>query len=189
MDAESGLYVSVCPQVGPTFFAVDVIDGRRVTIGSVCACTSSVSLCRLRYEFPSTMVAKSKVSGRIEKGIVIGCQSIAEEVGRLTLRPRVIRFKNLLTHQEDTLEVPEEETVGEIRRRYANINGHAAAYGLQSLVRDAFGDWTCRELELSKTLEQNGVPNEASVFEEVDLPSDFCTPVIFAQWMDDLTCQ
>ena len=95
----------------------------------------------------------------------------------------------MLTDQEDTLEVPEEETVGEIRRRYSNINGHAAAYGLRSLARDACGNWTCRELDLTKTLEQNGLPNEALAFEEVDLLSDFSTPVIFAQWMDDLTCQ
>ena len=106
----------------------------------------------------------------------------------MTQSARVIRLKNTLTGQEDKLEVPGEETVGEIRRRYLEINGHAQAYGMKSLVINAKGEWICKELNLRKTLEENGIPNEAFLFEQLDLEPDFYTPVILTYWMDDLTC-
>lgn len=40
----------------------------------------------------------------------------------------MLRIKNVLTKQEDTLEVPCEELLSEIRGRYLKINAHAHAY-------------------------------------------------------------
>lgn len=47
------------------------------------------------------------------------------QIGALSTRVRLIRIKNVLTGQEDRLEVPGEEMVVEIRERYMDINSHA----------------------------------------------------------------
>lgn len=45
------------------------------------------------------------------------CLFPAAQLGNLSSRVRVVRMKNVLTKQEDTIEVPSEETVVEIRER------------------------------------------------------------------------
>lgn len=45
------------------------------------------------------------------------CLLPAAQLGNLSSRVRVVRMKNVLTKQEDTIEVPSEETVVEIRER------------------------------------------------------------------------
>lgn len=45
------------------------------------------------------------------------CFFPAAQLGNLSSRVRVVRMKNVLTKQEDTIEVPSEETVVEIRER------------------------------------------------------------------------
>lgn len=42
-------------------------------------------------------------------------------------------------------------------------------------------------VDMSKTLEENGVPDESVEFEELGLPVDMHVPVIFLYYMDDLT--
>lgn len=44
-----------------------------------------------------------------------------------------------------------------------------------------------RELNINKTLQDNGVVDEANAFEALDLPTDFHIPVLHAYWVDDLT--
>ena len=39
------------------------------------------------------------------------------QIGNLSKKTRVVRVKNVLTSQEDTVEVPSEETIAEIRER------------------------------------------------------------------------
>lgn len=56
-------------------------------------------------------------------------------VGDLTACTRLVRIKNVLTAQEATLEVPEEETVGEIRERYLVHNWHAKGYTWKVMKR------------------------------------------------------
>ncbi len=56
------------------------------------------------------------------------------QIGSLSSRTRVVRVKNVLTGQEDCLEVPSEENVVEIRERYLEINWHAASYTFKALV-------------------------------------------------------
>lgn len=96
-------------------------------------------------------------------------------------------MKNTLTEQEDKIEVCEEETLAEIRRRYLAINRHAGAYGMKSFVKDKNGKWTLQELKMHKTLTQNGIPNEAASFEEIGMDHERVIPTILVYWMDDLT--
>ena len=44
-----------------------------------------------------------------------------------------------------------------------------------------------RELDLNKTLYENGIEDETAAYESVDLPSDFHVPVLHVYWNDDLT--
>lgn len=92
--------------------------------------------------------------------------------------------------------MPSEETVVEIRERYLELNWHAKSYTWKALVKakkgrplvdgaegqgaaDAAmaGEFIFAELDLNKTLEENGVPNETSEFEDhqVRLSQGSCT--------------
>lgn len=44
-----------------------------------------------------------------------------------------------------------------------------------------------RELDLNKTLQENGVVDESGAFESLDMPSDYHVPVLHVYWNDDLT--
>jgi hypothetical protein len=56
-------------------------------------------------------------------------------VGALSAATRLVRIRNVLTGQEDILEVPGEETVAEVQQRYLAVNSHAASYTWKALVR------------------------------------------------------
>ena len=108
--------------------------------------------------------------------------------GKLSLSVRKIRLKNVLTGQEHLMEVPSEETVAEMRERYLDYNWHAGSYTWKVLRQDGGGgDWGFVELDLNKTLEENGVVDEAEDFEKLAIPSDFFIPVIHLYYTDDLT--
>jgi hypothetical protein len=109
--------------------------------------------------------------------------------GKLSLECRIIRVKNVLTQQEHTLEVPAEETLAEIRERYLAMNAHACAYIWKAFVRQAqpTGCLEPSELDMSKTLTENGLPNEAAAFEECGLDFNLQVPVLHLYWSDDLT--
>lgn len=40
---------------------------------------------------------------------------------------------------------------------------------------------------MNKTLQENGVVDDANTYEALDLPTDFHTPVLHVYWNDDLT--
>lgn len=111
------------------------------------------------------------------------------QVGTLSQHVRLIRIKNVLTEQEDQLEVPAEESVGEIRQRYLQLNAHANSYTWKAMVKKGGANITPQfeELDLNKTLAENGVPDEVPDFEAYDLPSDYYVPVLHVYWNDDLT--
>lgn len=44
-----------------------------------------------------------------------------------------------------------------------------------------------QELHMNQTLEDNGVVNETSTFEDLQVPSDAFIPVLHVYWNDDLT--
>lgn len=189
-------------------------------------------------------------------------------VGALTAAPRRVRVRNVLTQQEDEVEVAGEETVGEVQERYLRVNAHAGSYtwkalvrvggggrgrredggrgtepgitafrgagqgrGYQSVVRvggrppqlllrcpqrtrwrllrhaappphprpppaprarrqvrcgrGAAPEWA--ELDMARTLADNGLPDEAGSYEDAGLAGDEAVPVLHLYWNDDLT--
>ena len=111
------------------------------------------------------------------------------QIGLLSLNVRPIKLLNTLTQQEHELEVPGEETLNEILtrcarrlklpllfarfprprprvepsrfgRRYLPYNSHAASYTWKFLGN---------VLDMSLTLEQNGVPDERELYAKLNL--------------------
>lgn len=136
------------------------------------------------------------------------------KVGLLSAATRLVRVRNVLTEQEDTLEVPCEETVAQLQQRYLALNAHAGSYTWKALVKRARQgggsgaaaaaaaastqaatmhqqqqqqqhEW--RELCMGQTLQENAVLDESSEYEALDLPSDYHVPVLHMYWNDDLT--
>lgn len=108
------------------------------------------------------------------------------QVGLLSQKTRVVRFKNVLTGQEDQLEVPSEELIREIRERYLEYNWHAASYTWKVMLPHD-GEYTFQVLDMDKTLEDNGVLDENDEFETLAIPDDYYIPVIHLYYKDDLT--
>ena len=112
---------------------------------------------------------------------------------------------NTLNGHEHLLEVCSEETLNEILQRYKNINAHAESYtwkrhsgydsGHQKKISNAQdeADYTGGAavdpltLDMTKTLEENGIHDEADEFQSLGLPSDFYIPGILLYYNDDLT--
>jgi hypothetical protein len=99
-------------------------------------------------------------------------------VGSFTKRTRKVTMMNLMTKQKNTLEVPVEETVEEIRQRYLLQNAHAGSYTWKRLGTP---------LNMSKTLEENGMKDETEEFERLGIDPDDHIPVIHLYFDDDLT--
>lgn len=85
--------------------------------------------------------------------------------------------------------MPGEETLREIRTRYAEYNWHSESYAWRVLRRDPDGDRELKfvDVDLDKTLEENGVVDDAETFEALSIPSDAAMPVIHLYFKDDLT--
>jgi len=108
------------------------------------------------------------------------------QVGNLSKRIRLVLIKNVLTGQEDTIEVPSEETIAEIRERYLELNWHAKSYTWKALVHSE-GSFQFVELDMNKTLAENEVQDEATEFEDHHISTDFYIPILHVYWNDDLT--
>lgn len=52
---------------------------------------------------------------------------------------------------------------------------------------DYAGKFKFAELDMNKTLKENGVPDEKSELEDYHVPTDFYIPVLHVYWNDDLT--
>lgn len=99
-------------------------------------------------------------------------------IGYLSKKVRKIIIVNMLTAQKDTLEVCAEETLSDIRQRYLAYNKHAKSYTWKRLGRP---------LDMTKTLEENGVVDEANEFADLRLDDDFYIPTLHVYFNDDLT--
>ena len=93
-----------------------------------------------------------------------------------------VRIVNTLSKQEVILEVCTEETMQQILDRYMDYNGHASSYTWKALDNGDF-----RPLDMSKTLEQNGIYDETKEFERLRIDRDFYVPVLHLYYNDDLT--
>lgn len=86
----------------------------------------------------------------------------------------------MLTHQEDIIEVPCEETIEEIQERYLLVNEHAASYTWKTV--------TNKPLDMEGTLDENEIFDETSKFEELGIPQNqWYIPPILIYFDDDLT--
>ncbi|MBN3314793.1 CB5D1 protein, partial [Atractosteus spatula] len=100
------------------------------------------------------------------------------EVGVLSAKTRHVRIINTLTSQEQTLEVCSEETMSEILQRYLKYNSHAASYTWK------YGGVN---LDMGKTLSENGIADEDPEFYELRMDRDLFTQSICLYFNDDLT--
>ena len=101
-------------------------------------------------------------------------------IGKLTKKSRKIRIINTLTHHEDTLLVPSEETLFEIQTRYLDTNKHSKSY--------TWKDCYSRVLVMDKTLEDNKIVDEDGDYDYLDVPdSQRLIPSIMLYFNDDLT--
>jgi hypothetical protein len=99
-------------------------------------------------------------------------------IGRLSTKTRKLRVINMLTKNDDILEVCSEEILNEILDRYIELNEHAASYTWKRLGRP---------LDMHKTLEQNDIPDETSEFVNLNIDEDSYIPCVHLYYNDDLT--
>ncbi|KAG7496849.1 hypothetical protein JOB18_026303 [Solea senegalensis] len=100
------------------------------------------------------------------------------EVGRLTAKARWIRVVNTLTSQEQRLQVCSEETLAEILQRYLRYNSHARSYTWK---------YNGSSLSMSRTLDENDVPDDDQRLEQLRLDRDLFIPALLLHFNDDLT--
>ncbi|KAL1491852.1 hypothetical protein ABEB36_012387 [Hypothenemus hampei] len=99
------------------------------------------------------------------------------QIGWLSQKVRPIRIINMLTLSEVTMNVCCEDTFFRILERYKLFNSDAETYTWRYLDTN---------LDMSKTLEENGIPDEREKFTELGLPPNFYVPSIFLYYNDDL---
>ncbi len=99
-------------------------------------------------------------------------------IGKLTKQTRPIRIINTLTKHDNIIEVASEETINEILDRYLVINAHAASYTFKRLGK---------VLDMGKSLEANGVPDDTEEMKRLGLPTEDYVPAIHLYFNDDLT--
>ncbi|KAI9205356.1 uncharacterized protein BJ171DRAFT_567535 [Polychytrium aggregatum] len=90
-------------------------------------------------------------------------------VGKLSAKTRKIRIVNMLTKDEHILEVCSEEKMNAIQERYMAFNAHAKGYMWKRLGI---------LLDMTLTLEQNGIRDESLDFERTGITEDEWLPVI-----------
>ena len=100
------------------------------------------------------------------------------KIGKLTRRQRKIRIINVLSNQDDVIEVCAEETINEILQRYLPLNEHAASYTWKRLQRP---------LDMELTLSENDIPDETLDYISLDIDPDEYIPAIHIYYNDDLT--
>ena len=99
-------------------------------------------------------------------------------IGKLSEKTRKLRIINMITKNDDILEVCSEEKMNEILDRYIELNEHAASYTWKRLGRP---------LDMEKTLEENDIPDETDEFVDLNIDEDAYIPAVHLYYNDDLT--
>jgi len=107
--------------------------------------------------------------------------------GRLTSKVRKAWVVNTLTEQRHLLSFGTEETMEEIRERFLEMNAHCKSYTWRVLVSGEDGAAAFKPLDMSLTLDSNGVPDNEDEVEELGLPAEEYYPVMHLAFNDDLT--
>jgi len=105
------------------------------------------------------------------------------QIGSLTTKTRKIRLFNMLTQQESVIEVCCEETLDEIQSRYLPYNQHSGSY----VWKRSDDTNLARILNMKKTLNENGIPDEDLQFDLLNMDADEHIPTIHLYFADDLT--
>lgn len=87
---------------------------------------------------------------------------------------------NTLTKDEVMIDVASEECMNEILDRYLSQNFHAASYTWKRLGK---------VLDMTKTLAENGIPDETEQCLDLGIDPEEYTPTIHLYFDDDLTIQ
>lgn len=95
----------------------------------------------------------------------------------------MLLVKNMLSRQEHALEVCSEETMDEILDRYLDFNAHAGSYVWKRTDSTSIG----RVLDMTKTLDENGIPDERGKFDSLSVADDYYIPTVHLYFSDDLT--
>jgi len=103
-------------------------------------------------------------------------------IGKLTSRTRMIKVVNMVTRVEDVITICAEETIADIRERYLEYNAHSLSYTWKAVLRDEFV-----VLDMAKTLEENGIPDESDTFVDLNMDYDFYIPTLHIYFNDDLS--
>lgn len=105
-------------------------------------------------------------------------------VGALSSAPRKVKVVNTLTSHAHIVEYGGEVTVAEIQRKFLEYNAHGGSYTWKALVRGEF-----RPLDMSLTLAQNGVVDDAAELEAMgmDVDAEDNLPTLLLVYNDDLT--
>ncbi|KAL2917924.1 hypothetical protein HK105_202337 [Polyrhizophydium stewartii] len=99
-------------------------------------------------------------------------------IGNLSAKTRKIRIINTLTKDEHVLEVCSEDKLSAIQDRYMQHNAHAKGYMWKRLGQ---------LLDMSMTLEENGIRDESAYFERLGIDEEQWLPAIHLYFSDDLT--
>ena len=81
--------------------------------------------------------------------------------------------------------MPSEETVQHILVRYSEHNAHAASYEWKAILEYKKG--TFLNLDMNKSLGDNGVIDESDDFGTMGMPLDLVVPILHIHYTDDLT--
>lgn len=103
-------------------------------------------------------------------------------IGKLTSQTRMIKVVNMVTRSEDVITICAEETISDIRERYVEYNAHSLSYTWKAVLKDEFV-----VLNMSQTLEENGILDESDKFVDLGMDYDFYIPSLHIYYNDDLT--
>lgn len=104
-------------------------------------------------------------------------------VGKLTAKSRPLLVKSMLTSQQHRLEVCAEESMHEILSRYLPYNAHAGSYTWKRTDGAQLG----RVLDMDKTLDENGIPDERPTFDTLSIDDEYYVPTVHLYFQDDLS--
>ena len=85
---------------------------------------------------------------------------------------------NMLTKDDETIEVASEENMNEILDRYLDFNAHAASYTWKRLGK---------VLDMDATLQENQIPDETAECLQLGMDPEEYIPTIHLYFDDDLT--